>query len=161
TIHERLEFSDRRDRTTLRQAVPASRAAWLARAPGGTRRRRRARPPAVRVSLDHGRRHRGELHAHEFSVALNTARSLADVKDYCGSYSLAGGVAEHGSYIWDAVARRGRALVSPDAMRQLAELKAALERIPGVFLDDRHQYSIRAFTYRNKRTGLIASLMDP
>ena len=101
------------------------------------------------------------LHAHEFSVALNTARSLAEVKDYCGSYSLAGGVAEHGSYIWDAVARRGRALVSPDAMRQLAELKAALERIPGVFLDDRHQYSIRAFTYRNKRTGLIASLMDP
>jgi hydroxymethylpyrimidine pyrophosphatase-like HAD family hydrolase len=99
------------------------------------------------------------LHAHEFSVALNTARSVAEVKDYCSAYSLAGGVAEHGSYIWDAVARRGRALVGADAMRQLAELKVALQRIPGVFLDDRHEYSLRAFTYRDKSSSLMASLM--
>jgi hypothetical protein len=44
---------------------------------------------------------------HGFSVALNTARSVAEVKDYCQAYSLAGGVAEHGSYIWDAVTQRG------------------------------------------------------
>jgi hydroxymethylpyrimidine pyrophosphatase-like HAD family hydrolase len=100
------------------------------------------------------------LHAHEFSVALNTARSVAEVKDYCSAYSLAGGVAEHGSYIWDAVARRGRALVGAEAMCQLAELKAALQRIPGVFLDDRHEHSLRAFTYRDRSSGLMASLMD-
>ena len=52
------------------------------------------------------------LSAHEFSVALNTARSAAEVKDYCNAYSLAGGVAEHGSYLWDAVRQREQVLIS-------------------------------------------------
>jgi hypothetical protein len=72
---------------------------------------------------------------------------------------LAGGVAEHGSYLWDAVRQRGRALISPEAARQLDELRRNLQRIPGVFLDDRHQYSIRAFTYQDKPRGLLAALI--
>jgi len=99
------------------------------------------------------------LNAHELSVAVNTARSVAEVKAYCGAYSLAGGVAEHGSYLWDAVHQRGRALISPEAARQLDELRRNLQRIPGVFLDDRHQYSIRAFTYQDKPRGLLATLV--
>jgi hydroxymethylpyrimidine pyrophosphatase-like HAD family hydrolase len=99
------------------------------------------------------------LSAHEVSVAVNTARSAAEVKDYCQAYSLAGGVAEHGSYLWDAVSQRGRVLIGAEAARQLDELKSNLLRIPGVFLDDRHQYSIRAFTYVDRPSGLIASLM--
>ncbi len=51
------------------------------------------------------------LNAHGCSVALDTARSVAEVKAYCEAYALAGGVAEHGSYIWDAVNKRGRALI--------------------------------------------------
>jgi trehalose-6-phosphatase len=98
------------------------------------------------------------LRAHELSVAVNTARSVAEVKDYCLAYSLAGGVAEHGSCLWDAVRQRGRVLISPEAQRQLDELRKNLQRIPGVFLDDRHQYSVRAFTYRDKPSGLIATL---
>jgi hydroxymethylpyrimidine pyrophosphatase-like HAD family hydrolase len=98
------------------------------------------------------------LHAHGFSVAVNTARSAAEVKDYCDAYSLAGGVAEHGGYLWDAVAQRGRVLVGAESMRQLDELRENLRRLPGVFLDERHQYSIRAFTYQDKPSGLIASL---
>jgi hydroxymethylpyrimidine pyrophosphatase-like HAD family hydrolase len=100
------------------------------------------------------------LSAHEYSVALNTARSVAEVKSYCEAYSLAGGVAEHGTYLWDAVRQRERVLISPEAERQLAELKEHLRRIPGVFLDERHQYSIRAFTYRDKPLGLIQSLLS-
>jgi hydroxymethylpyrimidine pyrophosphatase-like HAD family hydrolase len=100
------------------------------------------------------------LNAHGLSIALNTARSVPEVKDYCQAYSLAGGVAEHGSYLWDAVARRGRVLISPEATRQLDELKSNLRRLPGVFLDDRHQYSIRAFTYQDKAGGLRASLLN-
>lgn len=100
------------------------------------------------------------LAAHGFSVALNTARSVAEVKDYCQAYSLAGGVAEHGSYIWDAVTERGQVLVSPEAMDQLNELKRNLQRLPGVFLDDRHQYSIRAFTYERKPRALIPLLLS-
>jgi hypothetical protein len=40
--------------------------------------------------------------------------------------------------------QRGRVLVSPKAMRQLKELRRNLQELPGVFFDDRHQYSIRA-----------------
>jgi hydroxymethylpyrimidine pyrophosphatase-like HAD family hydrolase len=99
------------------------------------------------------------LNAHELSVAVNTARSVAEVKAYCQAYSLAGGVAEHGSYLWDAVHQRGQVLIGPEAARQLDELRRNLRRIPGVFLDDRHQYSIRAFTYQDQPRGLLATLM--
>ena len=100
------------------------------------------------------------LSAHDFSVALNTARSAAEVKDYCKAYSLTGGVAEHGSYLWDAVRQRERVLISAETARQLEELRRHLQGIPGVFLDERHQYSIRAFTYRKKPPGLIQSLLS-
>jgi len=99
------------------------------------------------------------LQSHELSVTVNTARSVAEVKAYCEAYGLAGGVAEHGSYLWDAVGQRGRALISAEAARQLAELRRSLQVIPGVFLDDRHQCSIRAFTYRDKPLGLVATVV--
>jgi hydroxymethylpyrimidine pyrophosphatase-like HAD family hydrolase len=99
------------------------------------------------------------LRAHDLSVVVNTARSIAEVKAYCEAYALAGGVAEHGSYLWDAVNQRGRAIVGPEATRQLDELKKNLRRIPGVFLDDRHQYSIRAFTYQDKPRSLSGRLL--
>lgn len=100
------------------------------------------------------------LRAHGLSVALNTARSVSEVKDYCKAYALAGGVAEHGSYVWDAVHQRERVLVSGEALRQLRELRDHLRLIPGVFLDERHQYSIRAFTYREKPLGLVQTLLS-
>jgi hydroxymethylpyrimidine pyrophosphatase-like HAD family hydrolase len=100
------------------------------------------------------------LNAHGFSVALNTARSAAEVKDYCQAYHLAGGVAEHGSYLWDAVGQRERILINPEAMVQLDALRNHLRLLPGVFLDDRHQYSIRAFTYHDKPRGLLSSLLN-
>jgi hydroxymethylpyrimidine pyrophosphatase-like HAD family hydrolase len=102
------------------------------------------------------------LSAHNVSVALNTARSVTEVKDYCDAYSLAGGVAEHGSYLWDAVGQRGQVLISAEAMRQLDELRRHLRTLPGVFLDDRHRFSIRAFTYKYKgraQDGFL-SLLD-
>jgi hydroxymethylpyrimidine pyrophosphatase-like HAD family hydrolase len=98
------------------------------------------------------------LAANGFCVAVNTARSIAEVRDYCQAYGLAGGVAENGSYLWDAVAQRGQVLVNPEAMRQLDELKLKLQQLPGVFLDDRHQYSIRAFMYEAP-AGLLQRLL--
>jgi hydroxymethylpyrimidine pyrophosphatase-like HAD family hydrolase len=99
------------------------------------------------------------LNAHEFSVVLNTARSAVEVKDYCAAYSLTGGVAEYGSYLYDAVGQRERVLISAEAARQLKKLRDHLRGIPGVFLDDRHQYSIRAYTYRDEPRGLIETLL--
>jgi hydroxymethylpyrimidine pyrophosphatase-like HAD family hydrolase len=95
------------------------------------------------------------LSAHEFSVALNTARSAAEVKEYCEAYSLAGGVAEYGSYMWDAVHQRERVLIKAETSRQLETLRQHLRSIPGVFLDERHRYSIKAFAYRPKSQGRI------
>ena len=100
------------------------------------------------------------LNSHGFSVALNTARSVDEVKDYCQAYSLSGGVAELGSYLWDAVAQRGRPLIGNNAIRQLAKLRNTLQMVPGVFLDDRHQYSIRAFVYQDKAHGMLPSLLN-
>ena len=101
------------------------------------------------------------LSAHGFSVALNTARSAAEVKDYCKAYSLAGGIAEHGSYLWDAVGQRESVLISAQAADELEKLRRHLQRIPGVFLDERHHYSIRAFTYRDKPRGLAQAMLGP
>ena len=100
------------------------------------------------------------LLSHRFSIALNTARSVSEVKAYCEAYSLAGGVAEHGGYIWDAVNRRGRRLISEEASVQLEALRDRLRQMPGVFVDERHQYSIRAFTYRDKPQRLRDRLAD-
>jgi hydroxymethylpyrimidine pyrophosphatase-like HAD family hydrolase len=93
-------------------------------------------------------------------VALNTARSAAEVRDYCQAYCLAGGVAEHGAYLWDAVAQCGQPLIDQETMAQLDELREHLRRIPGVFLDDRHQYSIRAFMFEKQPRNLLLRLLN-
>jgi hydroxymethylpyrimidine pyrophosphatase-like HAD family hydrolase len=100
------------------------------------------------------------LATHGFCVALNTARSVSEVKTYCEAYGFAGGVAEYGGFMWDAVRKRGQSLLSEDATRQLAELRTHLRRIPGVFLDDRYHYSIRAFTYAAKPRALASLLIN-
>lgn len=99
------------------------------------------------------------LHAHDFAVAVDTARSVAEVKEYCRAYGFAGGVAEYGSFAWDAVNGRGRVLASPESLGQLEEARAALKRLPGVFLDDRHQFSIRAYTFEDRPVAAGRSLL--
>lgn len=95
-----------------------------------------------------------------YSVALNTARSAAEVKDYCEAYGLAGGVAENGAYLWDAIAQCGQALLDQETIVQLDELREQLRRIPGVFLDERHQYSIRAFMFERQPRSLLLRLLN-
>jgi hydroxymethylpyrimidine pyrophosphatase-like HAD family hydrolase len=93
------------------------------------------------------------------STVLNTARCVSEVKAYCEAYGLSGGVAEYGSYVWDALRQRGRLLVSEESLRQLETLRAKLQSLPGVFVDERYTYSVRAFCYRGKSDGLLASLL--
>lgn len=99
------------------------------------------------------------LHAHGFAIAINTARTLDEVKQYCRAYAFAGGVAEYGSVIWDAVSQQERGLVSAESLRQLEQARDALRRIPGVFLNGDCQYSIRAFTYQGGRTQPLPALL--
>jgi hydroxymethylpyrimidine pyrophosphatase-like HAD family hydrolase len=96
---------------------------------------------------------------HGFTVALNTARTLPEVKEYCDAYGLAGGVAEYGAVAWDRLNNRQLSLVDAESMRQVEEAERALRKIPGVFLNEDYQYSLRAFTYQSGRTVPLPRLM--
>jgi orotate phosphoribosyltransferase len=99
------------------------------------------------------------LHAHDFAVAVNTARSITEVQEYCQAYGFLGGVAEYGSALWDAVAKREFVLVSPECLIELEKVKIALREIPGIFLNDSYRYSIRVYSFENNRTVPVPTLM--
>ncbi|HEY8922774.1 MAG TPA: HAD hydrolase family protein, partial [Polyangia bacterium] len=92
------------------------------------------------------------LGAHDVPVYLDTARSAHDVREYCAAYGLAGGVAESGSYLWDAATGRELVLVSDEGLAELDRARQALERIPGVFTNPFYRCSIKAFMYDEKGT---------
>lgn len=92
------------------------------------------------------------LHGHAVAVAVNTARTLSEVKEYCAAYGFVGGVAEYGAAVWDAVSDRARVLVGPEALAQLGAVRDALARIPGVFLNEDYRYSLRAYVYERGTT---------
>ena len=98
------------------------------------------------------------LHAHGIPVAVNTARSLREVREYCDAYGFVGGVAEYGGAVWDAVARRERRLVSGEGLEELDRLRAALQQIPGVFLDNAYSCGIRAYTFERGVTVPLPTL---
>jgi len=99
------------------------------------------------------------LHAHGCAIAVNTARSMREVTEYCRAYHFAGGVAEYGSAIYDAVTGRQLVLVSQESLQELEQVRHALRQIPGVFLNDDYRYSLRTFTYQQGRTAPLPPLV--
>jgi trehalose-6-phosphatase len=99
------------------------------------------------------------LHAHGIAVAVNTARSMAQVQEYCDAYGFVGGAAEYGGAVWDAVARRGRRLMGSEALQQLGRVSAALSELPGVFLDHAYHCGLRAYTFERGVTVPVPTLM--
>ena len=99
------------------------------------------------------------FHTHGCTIALDTARTLREVKEYCNAYGFAGGAAEYGSVVWDAVSDRALPLVSRESFEQLKEIRKALENIPGVFLNEDYEFSVRAFTYHTERTQPLPALV--
>jgi hydroxymethylpyrimidine pyrophosphatase-like HAD family hydrolase len=101
------------------------------------------------------------LHSHRFSAVLNTARGVEDVRQYCQSYHLPGGIAELGSVFLDAVRQREVPLIEAQTADQLLRCQEALRGIPGVFIDLNYRYSLRAYRYAGTRTqGLAASEVE-
>jgi len=92
------------------------------------------------------------LKSHEFSVILNTARSVTDVRQYCEAYGLPGGVSESGCLFVDALAHSEISLVDPEAAEQLERCKTLIQSLPGVFVDPNYQTAVRAFRYERDRT---------
>jgi hydroxymethylpyrimidine pyrophosphatase-like HAD family hydrolase len=101
------------------------------------------------------------LHDHGFAIAVDTARSVGEVRDYCSAYGFAGGVAEYGSCIIDAVANREKRIVGSEALEQLDRVREALRTIPGVFVNEGYRYSIRAYTYNRKGMTPLPESMVP
>lgn len=99
------------------------------------------------------------LHARGFAIAVDTARPAHQVRDYCDAYGFVGGVAECGGYIWDATTQQGRHLIDDVTYEQLASLRTALKTIPGVFVDDGYECSIRTYTYARKGTVPLPELV--
>lgn len=92
------------------------------------------------------------LRAGGYSVVLNTARSVEQVKNYCTIYSLPGGVAEYGSVFFDAVTGNEIPLVDAQAMQQIEQCRARLNRMKDVFVDPGYRWSLRAYRYRGDLT---------
>lgn len=99
------------------------------------------------------------LHAHGLPAAFNSARTLAELQEYCRDYGCVGAVAEYGSVVWDAVTGRQRVLVSHESRVEIRRLGEALRRIPGVFLDDRYEHSLRAYAFEGGRTVPLPSTL--
>jgi hydroxymethylpyrimidine pyrophosphatase-like HAD family hydrolase len=92
------------------------------------------------------------LQSHGFSVILNTARSVTDVRQYCEAYDLQGGVAESGCIFVDAQTQSEISLIEPEAAEQLNRCKTAIQSLPGVFVDPNYRIAVRAFRYDGNRT---------
>jgi hydroxymethylpyrimidine pyrophosphatase-like HAD family hydrolase len=99
------------------------------------------------------------LASHGIDVALNTAKSVYELKEYAKAYGFVGGVAEYGSFVWDAVSGRERVLVGPESLAQMERLKARLRAIPGVFLNDAYRYSIRCFAHTRGVTVPVPEML--
>lgn len=82
------------------------------------------------------------LIAHGYRPVLATGRSVADVSDRCAAFGLAGGVAEYGC----ALVHGGQPtdLRPPGARALLERLRQELAGLPGVEVDPRYAYAVRA-----------------
>jgi hydroxymethylpyrimidine pyrophosphatase-like HAD family hydrolase len=96
------------------------------------------------------------LQSHGFSVILNTARSVVDVRQYCQAYALQGGVAESGCMFVDAPTQSEISLVEPEAAAQLNLCKTAIQSLPGAFVDPNYRSAVRAFRYQGNRTQSLS-----
>jgi hydroxymethylpyrimidine pyrophosphatase-like HAD family hydrolase len=99
------------------------------------------------------------LHSHDVAVILNTARSVAETKQYCEHYGFLGGVAEYGAFAWDAASNQEKILVSEESLHELQVLAEELRRIPGVFLNEDYAFSIRAYTFEGGITRALPTLL--
>lgn len=92
------------------------------------------------------------LQALDYSVVLNTGRSVQDVRNYCSAYSLCGGVAEYGCCFLDAVVNREYSLVPGPAWKQIEQLRFALLNKDGIFSDPSYRYAVRIYRMRGSKT---------
>src|SRR5207247_10094236 len=92
------------------------------------------------------------LQGHRYSVIPCTARSIADVRSFCRTYGLPGGLAEDCSVFYDAVEDREWSLLDEVATAQLARCREVIRQLPEVFTGPAYRYAIRAYRYQGHET---------
>ena len=98
------------------------------------------------------------LHTHGIPIAVNTARSPLEVKEYCRAYGFVGGAAEYGSYVWDALNSQERVLISQESLEEMAKLRNALQSYPGIYLNPDYRFCLKVYTYDAGRTVPLPTL---
>ncbi|MFI1912336.1 HAD family hydrolase [Nocardia sp. NPDC020380] len=84
------------------------------------------------------------LLAHGYRPIIATGRSIAEARDRCRIFGLAGAVAEYGSVIYDAATTREIDLLTDSERQLLDEVRTKLSADPHVEIDDGYRHSIRA-----------------
>ncbi len=96
------------------------------------------------------------LQAAEYAVVLNSGRSVAHIRQYCQTYGLPGGLAEHGSVFVDAVGGREVPLTDPEGAAQLRACRQAVRALPGVSIDPEYEHAVRVYRHTGERTTPLA-----
>jgi hydroxymethylpyrimidine pyrophosphatase-like HAD family hydrolase/orotate phosphoribosyltransferase len=97
------------------------------------------------------------LRGHDVSVVLNTGRSAEQVRRYCASYRLPGGLAEHGGVFVDAVHGREVSLIDADGTAQLERGRRLIAALPRACADPAYTHSIRVYRFAGRRTTNIGA----
>lgn len=83
------------------------------------------------------------LRAHGYRAVLVTGRSLDEVIDRCGSYQLAGGVAEYGAAIYNHAGGQVVPLTPEGSADAVARLKSILSARDGIEIDPGFEHIAR------------------
>src|ERR1700730_2057812 len=78
------------------------------------------------------------------AVALNTARSISDVRQRVSQFRLVGGVGGFGAVTWDGVFEREEDLLRETGRQQLEQLRQVLADDESIVLDTGHRHCVRA-----------------
>jgi hydroxymethylpyrimidine pyrophosphatase-like HAD family hydrolase len=97
------------------------------------------------------------LRAYDFSMVLHTGRGVHDVRNYCEAYEFPGGIAEFGSVFFDAIHDREIPLTGGLGAKELEACRAAIQALPGVYLDSNYRYAVRAYRYKDGTTAGLAT----
>jgi hypothetical protein len=83
------------------------------------------------------------LRSHGYRPVLASGRSIAEVRERCRSFGLAGGVAEYGAALYERATGACTDLRGPRDRSLLAATRAELAAAPGVVLDPAYRHIIR------------------
>jgi hypothetical protein len=87
------------------------------------------------------------LLVHGHRVFLVTDLSLGELRERCAVLGAAGGIAEHGSVVWDERRQTATPVAGAEALVRLGRLRDAVLQHTEILVDPRCQHSLHLFSY--------------